>query len=138
MVAPYSGLLHQRIAKVKRGKRKTDVSRCWNISQYLDLWLKRAAQTGDCRAITTRFFADIKLLTGNDARVCSTAWDKTSGADEIVGDNVSQQNIKDVQKIGFSRKKTGIENEVTTSSAKCSGTIEGETAHQPACGWRAR
>lgn len=43
----------KRDSAVKRGERKTDVSRMLNISRNtLDLWLKREEQTGDCQAIT--------------------------------------------------------------------------------------
>lgn len=54
MPAPYSyDLRRKAIAAVKRGERKTEVSRMLNISRNtLDLWLKREAQTGDCQAIT--------------------------------------------------------------------------------------
>ena len=43
-----------RIAAVRRGERKKDVSPMWlNISRNtLDLWLKREEKTGDCRAVT--------------------------------------------------------------------------------------
>lgn len=48
MPAPYSDDLRQKaIAAVKRGERKTDVSRLFNISHNtLDLWLKREAKEG--------------------------------------------------------------------------------------------
>ena len=42
-----------RIAAVRRGERKKDVSQMFNISRNtLDLWLKREEKTGDCRAVT--------------------------------------------------------------------------------------
>ena len=42
-----------RIAAVRRGERKKEVSQMFNISRNtLDLWLKREEKTGDCRAIT--------------------------------------------------------------------------------------
>jgi len=54
MPAPYSNDLRTKaITAVKRGERKTDVSRMLNISRNtLDLWLKREEQEGECRAIT--------------------------------------------------------------------------------------
>lgn len=54
MPAPYSDDLRRKaIAAVKRGDRKTDVSKMFHISRNtLDLWLKREAKTGDCQAIT--------------------------------------------------------------------------------------
>jgi transposase-like protein len=53
MPAPYSDDLRQKaIAAVKRGERKTDVCRLLNMSRNtLDLWLKREAEEGHCRAI---------------------------------------------------------------------------------------
>jgi len=50
--APYSNDLRQKvIAAVKRGERKTTVSKMFNISRNtLDLWLQRAEQTGSCQA----------------------------------------------------------------------------------------
>lgn len=52
--APESNDLRQKaIAAVKRGERKTKVSPMLKISRNtLDLWLKREAQEGHCRAIT--------------------------------------------------------------------------------------
>ncbi|PSO57473.1 MAG: hypothetical protein BRC34_01170 [Cyanobacteria bacterium QH_1_48_107] len=42
-----------RIAAVKLGERKKDVSQMFNISRNPQhLWLKREEQTGDCQAIT--------------------------------------------------------------------------------------
>ena len=54
MSAPYSYDLRQKaVEAVKRGERKTTVSKMFNISRNtLDLWLKRERQTGDCQAIT--------------------------------------------------------------------------------------
>ncbi|MUL39064.1 hypothetical protein BWI75_22865 [Gloeocapsopsis sp. AAB1 = 1H9] len=54
MPAPYSDDLRRyRFAAVKRGERKTDVSKIFHISRNtLELWLKREQETGECRAIT--------------------------------------------------------------------------------------
>ena len=42
-----------RIAAVRRGERKKDVSQMFNINRNtLELWLKREAESGDCQAIT--------------------------------------------------------------------------------------
>ncbi len=123
MPAPYSYDLRQKaLAAVKRGERKSDVSRMLNISRNtLDLWLKRFEQTGDCQAITD-------YQQGNRHKI--TDWqrfrefaqkhgDKTQGQMASVwGDNVTQQNISGaLQKLGLSRKKrlTGIENGMTSS-----------------------
>lgn len=56
MPAPYSyDLRTKAIAAVRRGERKTDVSRMLNISRNtLDLWLKREGQEGDYQAIKSR------------------------------------------------------------------------------------
>lgn len=111
MPAPYSYDLGQKaIAAVKRGERKSDVSRMLNISRNtLDLWLKRSEQTGDCQAIT-------HYQQGNRHKI--TDWQrfrefvqehggKTQGQmAQLWGDNVSQQNISDaLRKLRLSRKK---------------------------------
>ena len=51
---PYSDDLRTKaIAAVKRGERKTDVSRMLNISRNtLDLWVKREEIEGEYRALT--------------------------------------------------------------------------------------
>jgi transposase len=53
MAASYNEDLRRKaIAAVKRGERKTEVSQMFSISRNtLDLWLKREAETGECRAI---------------------------------------------------------------------------------------
>ena len=124
MPAPYSyDLRTKALAAVKRGERKTDVSRMLNISRNtLDLWLKREEQEGDCQAI-------IGYQQGSRHKI--TDWqkfrefvqqhgDKTQAQlAKLWGDNVTQQNISDaLRQIGFSRKKkrTGIENAMTSSA----------------------
>ena len=119
MPAPYSDDLRTKaINAVKRGERKTDVSRMLKISRNtLDLWLKRAAQEGHCRAIThyqqgcrqkitdwERFRAFVQQHGGKTQAQLASLW----------GENVTQQNISDaLRHIGVSRKKrlTAIENE---------------------------
>lgn len=121
MPSPYSEDLRQKaIAAVKRGERKKDVSKMFNISRNtLDLWLKREEQTGDCRAITNyqqgcrhkitdwqRFREFVRQHGSKTQAQMAKLW----------GDNVTQQNISDaMQKLGVSRKKrlTGIENEMS-------------------------
>ena len=75
----------------------------------LDLWLKREAETGDCRAIRNyqqgcrhkisdwkRFRAFIKQYGGKTQAQLAVWW----------GDGVRQQNIsRAMQKLGISRKK---------------------------------
>ena len=53
MPAPYSYDLRKKaIAAVKKGERKINVCRMFQISRNtLDLWLKREKETGDIRAI---------------------------------------------------------------------------------------
>lgn len=121
MPAPYSDDLRQKaIAAVKRGERKTDVSRMLNISRNtLDLWLKREAASGNCHAMKNyqqgcghkitdwqRFREFIHQHGGKTQGQLAKLW----------GEGVTQQNISDaLQKIGFSRKKklTATENETT-------------------------
>jgi transposase len=119
MAAPYrEDLRHKAIAAVKRGERKTGICRTLHISRNtLDLWLKREAETGSCRAMThyqqgsrhkikdwERFRAFVKQHGGKTQAQLAALW----------GDDVTQQNISDaLQKIGVSRKKrpTATENE---------------------------
>ena len=115
-----------RIAAVRRGERKKDVSQMWlNISRNtLDLWLKREEKTGDCRAVTNyqhqqgggQKIADWERF-GDFAREHGG---KTQGEmAKLWGDNVTPQNLSDaLAKIRWSRKKrlTGIENEMNLSA----------------------
>ena len=110
-----------RIAAVRRGERKKEVSQMFNISRNtLDLWLKREEKTGDCRAVT-----NYQHQQGGRQKI--TDWQgfgefarehggKTQGEmAKLWGDNVTQQNLSDaLAKIRWSRKKrlTGIENEM--------------------------
>ncbi len=124
MPAPYSDDLRQKaIAAVKRGERKTDVSRMLNISRNtLDLWLKREAQTGNCRAISyyqqgcghkitdwQKFGEFVRQHGGKTQAQMASLW----------GEGVSQQNISDAMRhLGVSRKKRrmGIESEMNSSA----------------------
>lgn len=123
MPAPYSYDLRQKaLNAVKRGERKTDVSRMLNISRNtLDLWLKRVEQTGDCQAITQdQQGCRHKISDWERFREFVQQYgDKTQGQmAKLWGDNVTQQNISDaLRQIGFSRKKKrpGIENGMTSS-----------------------
>lgn len=123
MAAPYSEDMRRKaIAAVKRGERKTDISKMFGISRNtLDLWLKREAETGDCRAVThyqqgcrhkitdwERFGAFIKQHGGKTQAQLAALW----------GEGVTQQNISAaMQKIGISRKKepTATKNAMKTS-----------------------
>ena len=123
MSAPHSHDLRTKaIAAVKRGERKIDVSRMFNISRNtLDLWLQRVEQTGDAQAIThyqqgcrhkitdwQRFREFVQQHGDNTQAQLAKLW----------GENVTQQNMSDaLRKIGVSRKKKcmGIENEMTSS-----------------------
>lgn len=124
MPAPYSDDLRQKaIAAVKRGARKSEVSRMLNISRNtLDQWLKREAQTGQCGAIRNyqqgcrhkitdwqRFRKFVQEHGGKTQGQMATLW----------GEGVTQQNISDaLQKLGVSRKKrlTAIKSEMSLSA----------------------
>ena len=124
MPAPYSNDLRQKaLNAVKRGERKTDVSRMLNISRNtLDLWLKREAQKGNARAITDYQQGCRHKITDwqRFGEFVQQHGDKTQAQlASLWGDNVTQQNISDaLHKIGVSRKKrlTGIENAMTSSA----------------------
>lgn len=124
MPAPYSEDLRQKaLAAVARGERKTSVCRMLNISRNtLDLWLKRANETGTCRAITQyhkgsrhkitdweRFRAFVREHGGKTQAQMAALW----------GEGVTQQNISDaLGQLGISRKKrlTDIENAINSSA----------------------
>lgn len=126
MPAPYSDDLRTKaISAVKRGERKTDVSRMLNISRNtLDLWLKREEQEGECRAIRNyqqgcrhkitdwqRFREFVQQHGGKTQAQLAKLW----------GEGVTQQNISDaLRHIGVSRKKrlTGINNGMTSSAKR--------------------
>lgn len=111
MATPYSEDMRRKaIAAVKRGERKTDVSKMFGVSRNtLDLWLKREVETGDCRAIThyqqgcrhkitdwERFGGFIEQHGGKTQAQLAALW----------GDGVTQQNISAaLKKLGISRKK---------------------------------
>ena len=124
MPAPYSDDLRQKaLNAVKRGERKTDVSRMLNISRNtLNLWLKREAQEGNARAITDYQQGCKHKITDwqRFSEFLQQHGDKTQAQlASLWGDNVTQQNISDaLHKIGVSRKKrlTGIENAMTSSA----------------------
>lgn len=123
MPAPYSyDLRTKAIAAVKRGERKSDVSRMLNISRNtLDLWLKREEQEGNYQAITNyqqgcrhkitdwqKFREFVQQHGGKTQAQMASLW----------GENVTQQNISDALcKLGLSRKKRpmDIENEMSLS-----------------------
>lgn len=111
MSAPYSEDMRRKaIAAMKRGERKTDVSQMFGISRNtLDLWLKREAKTGGCRAITNyqqgcrhkirdwqRFRVFIEQHGGKTQAQLAALW----------GDGVTQQNISAaMHSFCISRKK---------------------------------
>ena len=124
MPAPYSNDLRQKaIAAVKRRERKIDVCRLLNISRNtLDLWFKREAEEGHCRAIKhcprssrqkikdwERFRTFIQQQGSKTQAQLAKLW----------GDKVTQQNISDaLQKLGVSRKKrlTAIESAMSKNA----------------------
>ena len=100
MPAPYSDDLRiKAIIAVERGERKIDVSRMLNISRNtLDLWLKRKAQVGDCRAITHYHQGCRHKITEwqRFSEFVQQHGDKTQAQQaRLWGDNVTQQNISD-------------------------------------------
>ncbi len=124
MPAPYSNDLRQKaVAAVKRGERKTEVSRLFNISRNtLDLWLKREAEQGHCRPIHCyRQSSREKIKDWEQFRAFVQQHGSKTQAQlaKLWGDNVTQQNISDaLQKLGVSRKKrpTAIKNAISKSA----------------------
>jgi transposase-like protein len=116
MPAPYSYDLRKKaIEAVKRGERKTDVCRLLKISRNtLDLWLKRASQTGDVRpSIPSPKGAIPKIKDLEKFR--EFVKENQGQMAEIWGDKVTQQNISYAcQKLGMTRKKklTAIKKEI--------------------------
>lgn len=123
MPAPYSEDLRSKaLAAVKRGERKTDVSKMFNISRNtLDLWLKREQETGSCRAMRNfqqgcrhkitdweRFEVFIEQHGGKTQGQLAKLW----------GGGVTQQNISAaIKKLGISRKKNLRKSENAMSSS---------------------
>lgn len=76
MAPPYSEDMRSKaLAAVKRGERKSDVSKMFGISRNtLDLWLKREAATGSCRPITNyQQGCGTKSRIGNGFECCSNS-----------------------------------------------------------------
>ena len=121
MPASYSDDLRQKaVAAVKRGEGKSDVSRLLKISRNtLDLWLKRADETGNCGAIRNYQQGCNHKIAANQRfrEFVHQHGAKTQGQmAKLWGEGVTQQNISDgMQKLGISRKKrlTGIANEMS-------------------------
>ncbi len=109
MPAPYSYDLRKKaVAAVKKGERKINVCRMFQISRNtLDLWLKREEETGDVKAsVSKKRLGKIK----DEAKFrefIQENYDKTQEQmAELWGNNVTQQNISYFcQKIGITRKK---------------------------------
>lgn len=129
MAAPYSeDMRHKAIAAVKRGERKTDVSKMFGISRNtLDLWLKREAETGDCGAMQHYQQGSRHKIT--DWERFRTLSEQHGGKTQaqlaaLWGDGVTQQNIsRALQKLGISRKKEHtVTKNVTKLSAKPSAS----------------
>lgn len=126
MPAPYSDDLRQKaVAAVKRGERKTEVSRLFNISRNtLDLWLKREAKEGHCRPIRRRRPSSrqkIKDWQRFQVFVRQHGGQTQAQLAKLWGDQVTQQNISDaLQKLGVSRKKrlTAIKNGMSNSGKR--------------------
>ena len=111
MPAPYSyDLRLKALAAVKRGEKKTQVSRFFKISRNtLDLWLKKESETGDYQATrpvgvgTTPKIQDLEKFR----EFVKENSDKTQKQmAELWGGEATQQNISYAcRKLGISRKK---------------------------------
>lgn len=123
MPAPYSYDLRQKaIEVVKRGERKIEVCRMFNISRNtLDLWLKREEKTGDYRAVTGYQQGSRHKITDWErlGEFAHKHGGKTQGQmASLWGEGVTQQDIsRALAKIGLSRKKrlTATKNEMSAS-----------------------
>jgi transposase len=130
MPAAYSyDFRRKAIEAVKRGERKTDVSKMFNVSRNtLDLWLKREQESGDCQAVTNyQQGCGHKISDWESWRALVQQHGGKTQAQlaKLWGDNVSQQNISAaMQKLGISRKKrpTAIKNAMI-ASAKSSKSV---------------
>jgi transposase len=82
---------------VKRGKKKIEVSRFFNISRNtLDLWLKQEKETGDYKPkepITKGTRPKIEDLEKFGEFVAENSGKTQKEMAQLWGDNISQQNI---------------------------------------------
>lgn len=111
MPAAYSNDLRQKaLAAVKKGERKTEVCRIFNISRNtLHLWLRREAETGDYRAKTGYQKGYGLKITDLEAfkTFVREHPDKTQAEmAELLPIEVSPRSVsRALRKIGFTRKK---------------------------------
>lgn len=113
MPAPYSEDLRTgAIAAVKRGEHKTEVSKMFHISRNtLDLWLKREAETGNCRA-TTNYSARMASQNyglGTVSSIRRAAWRQdpsTTGGTMGRGCDAAKHQCCDAKVRHQSKKKT--------------------------------
>ena len=111
MAKPYSYDLRSKVIEaVKRGKKKIEVSRFFNISRNtLDLWLKQEKKTGDYQPKKPRGQGTRPKIENLEefgrflAKNCGKTQKEMA---QLWGNNVSQQNISYAcQKLGITRKK---------------------------------
>lgn len=116
------------ISAVKRGERKSEVCRMFEISRNtLDLWLKREQETGDFRAKQTGKskgkFQKIQDLDKFREFVRQNGERTQKQLAELWGDNLTQQNVSDaLNYLGITRKKklTGIGKEMKRNAVNSS------------------
>jgi transposase len=111
MPTPYSYDLRKKaIEAVQRGQQKIQVCRLLKISRNtLDLWLKRAEETGDFRAISgyqKGYREKLKDLESFKQFVLDNGDKTQQQIAELWGDGLTQQNVSYAcRKLGITRKK---------------------------------
>lgn len=111
MAKPYSYDLRSKVIEaVKKGKKKIEVSRFFNISRNtLDLWLKQEKETGDYKPkkpIVKGTRPKIEDLEQFGQFVTKNRGKTQKEMAQLWGNNVTQQNISYAcQKLGITRKK---------------------------------
>lgn len=111
MPKPYSHDLRSKVIEaVKKGKKKIEVSRFFNISRNtLDLWLKQQEGTGDYKPkepIRKGTIPKIKILEEFGKFVKENRGKTQKQMAQLWGDKLTQQNVSYAcQKLGITRKK---------------------------------
>lgn len=111
MPKPYSYDLRSKVIEaVKKGKKKIEISRFFNISRNtLDLWLKQQEETGDYKPkepIRKGTIPKIKDLEEFGKFVKENRGKTQKQMAQLWGDNLTQQNVSYAcQKLGITRKK---------------------------------
>ena len=111
MPKPYSYDLRSKVIEaVKKGKKKIEVSRFFNISRNtLDLWLKQQKETGDyqpLKPIGRGTKPKINNLEDFAKFVKENSGKTQKQMDQLWGGDLTQQNVSYAcQKLGITRKK---------------------------------